>query len=64
MFTPEDIVALKRAIATGATSVRYADGSEVRYRSLSNMRETLRVMEAEVGSAAAGSTSRSSVASF
>lgn len=64
MFTVEDIAALKRAIATGATSVRYADGSEVRYRSLSDMRETLRVIEAEVASPAAGSTSRSSVASF
>lgn len=64
MFTVDDIAALKRAIATGAMSVRYADGSEVRYRSLTEMRETLRMMTADVAPAPGSSPSRSSVASF
>lgn len=64
MFTPDDIAALKRAVATGASSVRYPDGSEVRYRSLAEVRETLRMMEADVSSASAPAPSRSSVASF
>ena len=47
-YTQSDIDALKRAIATGASKVRFADGREVTYRSLEQMKETLRDMEAEV----------------
>lgn len=64
MFSADDIVAMKRAIATGALRVRYPDGSEVTYRTLAEMRETLRMMEAEVAPAAGSSTSRSFVAGF
>jgi len=64
MFTSDDIVALKRAIATGALRVRYPDGSEVTYRTLAEMRETLRMIEVDAGPAAGMSTSRSSVVSF
>ena len=46
-YTADDIVALKRAIASGARVVRYRSGS-VEYRSLSEMREILEIMEAEV----------------
>lgn len=48
MFTSDDIAALKRAIATGALRVRYPDGREVMYRSLAEMRETLRMMQADI----------------
>ncbi len=64
MFTSDDVDALKRAIATGALRVRYPDGSEVTYRSLAEMRETLRMMAADVSPASGSSPSRSSVASF
>jgi len=64
MFTSDDVDALKRAIATGALRVRYPDGSEVTYRSLAEMRETLRMMAADVALASGSSWSRSSVASF
>lgn len=64
MFTSDDIDALKRAIATGALRVRYPDGSEVTYRSLAEMRETLRMMAADAAPAAGSSPSRSSLASF
>lgn len=64
MFTADDISALKRAIATGALRVRYPDASEVTYRSLSEMRETLRMMEADVAPAAGSSTSRSFLVGF
>lgn len=64
MFTSDDVDALKRAIATGALRVRYPDGSEVTYRSLAEMRETLRMMAADVSTAPASAPSRSSVASF
>jgi len=55
-FTQTDIDALKRAIGTGALRVRFVD-REVTYRSLDEMRETLRMMQNEVA-AAAGLTSR------
>lgn len=62
-FTQSDIDALKAAIATGATKVRYPDSREIEYRSLRDMRETLRIMEADV-SPPASSSSRSFVAGF
>lgn len=62
-FTQTDIDTLKAAIASGALSVRYADGREVTYRSLKEMRETLNMMSAEVGGSSSGK-SRSFVAGF
>lgn len=44
-WTQSDIDALKKAIATGAQEVEYADGRRVRFRSLAHMRETLALME-------------------
>lgn len=37
-WTDADLVALDGAIATGALKVRYADGREVTYRSLADLR--------------------------
>lgn len=48
-FSADDIASLQAAMATGALRVRYADGREVMYRSLSEMREVLRMMQAEAG---------------
>jgi len=50
-WTQADVDKLKRAIAQGASSVRFADRS-VEYRDLREMRETLAMMESEVGAAA------------
>lgn len=55
-YTQSDIDDLKAAIASGALRVRYADGREIQYRSLAEMRETLGIMQAE----ATGTTSSSS----
>ncbi len=63
MFTQSDIDTMKAAIATGAMRVRYADGREVQYRTLVEMRETLRMMTDEVG-AASGGSARSFLAGF
>jgi hypothetical protein len=62
-FQQSDIDALKAAIATGALSVRYADGRQVTYRGLSEMRQTLQILQDEVSPPPTGS-SRSSVAGF
>lgn len=63
MFTQADIDDLKKAIATGAMRVRYADGREVQYRTLAEMRETLVIMQADVVPTFGGS-SRGFLASF
>jgi hypothetical protein len=50
-YSQSDIDALKAAIATGATLVKFgagADSREVRYRSLEEMRAILADMEAEL----------------
>ena len=47
-YTPQDVAALKKAIATGASKVRFADNREVTYRSLAEMRSVLAQMEREV----------------
>lgn len=62
-FTQSDIDELKKAMATGALRVRYADGREVQYRTLAEMRETLTIMQAEVTPASSGN-SRGFLASF
>lgn len=52
-FTQTQIEALKVAIATGALTVRNANGETVTYRPLTEMRETLAAMDAEVSGASA-----------
>lgn len=46
-WTQTDLDKLKRALAQGATKVRFAD-HEVSYRSLDEMRETMRIIQAEI----------------
>jgi hypothetical protein len=46
-WTQTDIDKLKAAIGQGATKVKFAD-REVTYRSLDEMRETLRMIQSEV----------------
>lgn len=48
IYTIEQYVALKAAIAEGALSVRYADKS-VTYRSLDEMLRILKLMETDLG---------------
>lgn len=60
-FTASDVQELKAAIATGALRVRYADGREVMYRSLTEMRSILTMMQDEVSP---GTFERTSVAGF
>lgn len=52
-FTQEQVDALEKAIAEGATRVKYAD-KEVEYRSLSDMIQLLNLMKQELGALPAG----------
>lgn len=52
-YTQADIDALKKAIGLGIVKVTYADGRSHEYRSLAQMKEILRMMEADVAGAAA-----------
>ncbi len=47
-FSTADADALRSAIATGALRVRHADGREVQYRSLREIRETLDMIERDI----------------
>jgi precorrin-4 methylase len=47
-FTLDQIADLERAIATGARSVRNANGEMVTYGSLAEMRQTLAMMKADI----------------
>jgi len=60
-FTTSDIDALKAALATGALQVRYADGRQITYRSLAEMRQILQMMQTDAG---VSSFIRTSVAGF
>ena len=51
-----DLDALELAIATGALKVRYADGREVTYRSLAEMRSLRREIRAALGLSEPGRT--------
>lgn len=51
-YSADQIAALRNAIATGALTVRNANGETVTYRSLAEMRQVLSIMQAEVSSAA------------
>lgn len=55
-FSSADADALRAAIATGALRVRHADGREVQYRTLREIRETLDMIERDI---AAGGPHRS-----
>lgn len=47
-YTTEDLTAIKKAIAQGALSVKYAD-KEVTYRSLEEMLKIKGMIETELG---------------
>lgn len=59
-FTQEDIDELKKAIASGALKVEYAD-KKIEYKSNTQMFEALRLMEKEVNG---GTQSGRAIASF
>lgn len=50
-WTTADRDALKSAIATGALKVVYPNGTEITYRSLREMRQTLALIDADVAGA-------------
>ena len=60
-FSADDIASLKAALATGALRVRYADGREVTYRSLGEMRQIIDMAESDTG---ASSGRKHTVAGF
>lgn len=47
-WTQDDADALKTAIGSGAKDVTYSDGSRIVYRTLDEMRQTLKLIENEV----------------
>ena len=59
-FTLDQVADLERAIATGALTVRNANGETVTYRDLDQMRQTLAMMKADI----AGVSSSSRVVSI
>lgn len=61
-WTQTDLDVLKAAIAQGATSVRFAD-RQVNYRSLDEMQNTMRMIQADID-AAAGKVRRNRVVRF
>lgn len=48
-FTSTDLDSIKTAIASGELSVRFADGREVTYRSMADLRSAKAMIEAELG---------------
>jgi hypothetical protein len=65
-YTTADLNAINAAIASGATTVRYADGSMATYRTLAEMIQIREIIRAEVAPppVAAGVNSRASLAYF
>lgn len=51
-FTTTQRDALKAALATGSLRVEYPDGGGVTYRSLSEMRQLLQMMDDDIAAAA------------
>lgn len=51
-YTPEQLEALRSAMAEGVASVQFADGRRVQFRDLAEMREMERAMVADLGAAA------------
>lgn len=52
-YSQSDLDALDRAIGTGALKVKFADGREVTYRSLADMRSIRREMSDAIAGALA-----------
>lgn len=65
-FTQADLNAINKAIASGLTMVKYADGSTATYRDLDQMLRVREIIRADVAPAAvsAGSNPRASLATF
>lgn len=61
-WTVEDLDTINEAIATGASKVRFADGREVTYRSLADMRSVRDEIAASLG--IASNALRTTFASF
>jgi hypothetical protein len=61
-FTQTDLDAIRAAKATGALEVRYADGRQVRYRSLTEMDRIIQDIERSLAQASTTLASRRSVA--
>lgn len=53
-FTQSDVDVLKKAIASGVSSVRFADGRQVNYRSMGELLDALATAQAEVSASAGG----------
>lgn len=51
MATQADLDALEAALARGESRVRFADGREVTYRSVGDLREALAILSVRVTSA-------------
>lgn len=65
-YTAADLNAINAAIASGATTVRYADGSMATYRTLAEMIQIREIIRAEVAPppVAVGTNPRASLAHF
>ena len=61
--TQADLDTITRAIASGERRVRFADGREVEYRDVSQLRDALALLRAEMN-AASGTTDRDIMPSF
>ena len=48
MFTQNDLLAIKEALASGALEVQFADGKRVRYRSIAELLKAKAMIETEV----------------
>ena len=53
-YTLTELLELERAIATGVRRVRHADGREVEYRSLADMRSLAETMRRSLGGESPG----------
>lgn len=54
-YTQTDLDSIRHSIASGALSVRYADGRTVTYRSLADMERVERTIAAAIGETTAAS---------
>lgn len=60
--TQADIDALERAVATGESKVRFADGREVTYRSVADLERALGILRPKLASVPMQRTTRTYVA--
>ena len=63
-FTQTDLDAIRAAKATGALEVRYSDGRQVRYRSLTEMDRIIQDIERSLAQASTTLASRRAVAGY